>query len=203
MTLQVLVTPYHQYFPIGKTGSTSVIAALYGLEGTPVEIHRQKRDLDVARPYDPDGLPAFAVVRHPWERFKSVYRDKILNSGPGNRGLLRENGYEKDMSFEDFCANFIETGGWEHLTDKHLLPQVHALPANPLVNVDLMCHDFLSQEWEIRGFDKFYRPLPRLNTTRKSGTRRVPRIERERVLEFYEADVNLWRDVTMTFWRKL
>lgn len=104
------------YFPIPKAGSSTIIRALAEHEGVAPEWSA----FEIVRPKDPraefPNFTAFTVVRNPWARLASCYRDKIVGVMDGHEGGRVElyNGFQRykqmfgfdlfwlDMEFDQF-----------------------------------------------------------------------------------------------------
>ncbi len=86
------------YLPITKCGSTYLKNVFYYLDAgeehySGLDIHNNYDDLVKASPEDEDKIRnspyAFTVLRHPVDRFTSLYFDKIWGDGTNNFSRLR------------------------------------------------------------------------------------------------------------------
>jgi chondroitin 4-sulfotransferase 11 len=118
---------------IPKAGSSSLIALLEPMGGRVVsacvdELLRQAPETV--------GLAAFAIVRNPWARAVSAWRDKLVNvSNLGKlRILTRYRGLQPGMSFPAFVAWLEGPEGSDEFADRHWVSQWRLLSDTDVVS---------------------------------------------------------------------
>lgn len=128
------------YFPIPKAANTSIRTALkpcFGLEDEAIRnIHRDPRmrltGIPAALALAPDDAMLFTVVRHPADRIRSAYRNKMGWHDPKRPlglkprfGHARRLGIPRGASFEEFLSILAQSPSWA--IDGHFKPQVDLL----------------------------------------------------------------------------
>jgi len=127
------------FFPVPKAASTSVKRLIAGMEGLPSEVDPHHRvDFDLVWGKDLHKYPGyrtFTVVRNPWDRLVSCFKDKILSeydvrfgTRPGiHDGLdrynhvLRRRIFYEEMPFSDFVRAIGKIP--DSLSDEHFRSQ--------------------------------------------------------------------------------
>jgi len=149
------------YLPIPKAANTSIRTALkpcFGLEDEAIRnIHRDPRMVLTGIPVALDRAPSdalvFTVVRHPAERIRSAYRNKMgwfdrkrpLGLKP-RFGNARRLGIPRGADFETFLSILAQSPTWA--VDGHFKPQVdllhHALRDSRL---EIFKSETINQHW--------------------------------------------------------
>ena len=116
------------YVGIPKVATRSILTALYDVSGTnrsstviaEMNISELLRRFPEVRDYF-----KFTIVRNPWSRAVSCYRDKILNSSPIKhaRHLNGRYGLEQGMSFDAFAEWLASPYGNDDVADRHWMSQ--------------------------------------------------------------------------------
>lgn len=142
----VLETQQLLFYPVPKVASSSMKSYIISLEVGPKafaemshhEIHAYpfKTVHDIQWNRSLNGFRKIAIIRDPYKRLDSCYRDKILKSVRTNgrvfngferyNKLLRRELFRPDMSFEDFCQVVARLP--DCLSDGHFRSQVTFLP---------------------------------------------------------------------------
>lgn len=176
-----------QFIPIPKCAGTSIIAAMFGIEGTTEEIHQRKPQRVEWQP----GIPTFAVIRHPLARLVSTWSNKVFAPHMESTNLIREHGFKKGQDFESFAVRVIEEGPFAF--DRHLHPQVSFLPN---AEVDLLKFEHLDQLWRVKGYARRFAPLLHLNRSRH-GFLDITARQVDAIFRTYQEDFDLWRNLAV------
>ncbi len=156
------------FFPIPKTGCTSIIHSTHGLF-TPLTGHVQAVDVMQQEPDIWERCFSFAIVRNPWDRMASLwsYLRGMKLGVPGGKGpsdaLLLA--VRKCVGFGEF-VRWAEAEGVA--VDRHFYPQCHWVCDGDSVIVDFVGRfETLQQDWDCvcRRVGLGVKPLPRLNTS--------------------------------------
>lgn len=151
--VMVLPTARSLYVPIPKAANTSARTALLPVLGIDpasvrdvhhdprIHIRPASRAMDLAGP----GWFVFTIVRNPYTRALSAWRDKVVRR-EAEMHALRIMGVEKSDSFETFleaCASWVRP-----MLNDHFMPQADLL-ARPMKRADLQVYRFetLEQDW--------------------------------------------------------
>ena len=117
------------YAAVPKAASRSLLHFLLGQHGRnevgPAVIHKKSpQALLRARP-EARGYFKFTVVRNPWSRVFSAYRQKIQSGDPfiAARLLKGRKGLSPDMPFAEFAAWLCSEQGADERADRHWLSQ--------------------------------------------------------------------------------
>lgn len=117
--------------PVPKVGTKTLKVMLQrlqpdGEDGTDIRfvnapLHRCVADLE-------PGYRIFSLVRNPWSRVLSCYRNKILSSRLGDLAIRsRYRGLEPTMSFADFVRWLERDEGRDDIADRHWISQTRLL----------------------------------------------------------------------------
>jgi hypothetical protein len=182
---------HHQYINIPKCAGTSVLTAMGHLESYTIEDVRRmaKNRLETAE-YDPKGPPAFTIIRHPWRRFVSTWKNKVRYPHRPDTMLLKM-GVPKGTELDKFCQWFLHLSPEERNGEAHLRPQHMYLPEN-LTGIDVIIQEDLPLGWYRGGYHALYGKLPRRNSTRGMAETNSP--YRRQVEDLYQKDMKLWLD---------
>lgn len=145
-----------RYIPIPKCASTSITAALFGLQGTVEEIHTLKPAVVPLV----NGGPVFAVIRNPVDRLISTWANKVWQPHRPDTGLIRRHGVREGMRLTEFVA-LVEGRGVDAM-DVHIRPQVDFLPTDSK-GVTLLRMERLLVDWRDKGYERLFGPLEHLN----------------------------------------
>lgn len=185
-----IVHPY-QFILIPKNACTTILTAFYQLHDKSVEdVHDICKRRESKAPLNTGNqLFTFAIVRNPWDRFVSAWKNKVFVPHRPDTALIRCKGVTAGMSLDDFAAAFLDHG---HLwRDHHVELQRSQLPAN-LDNVYLIALEHLAQQWTMVGLESRFGPLPKRN----ESVRIEPHLEycqhREAVEDLFADDQKLW-----------
>lgn len=176
-----------QFIPIEKNGSTSIIAAMFGLEGTPEEIH-------VAKPqtsqWNPSGPPTFAVLRDPMERFCSTWWNKVYKPHRPDTKLIRETPCYAGMPLSEFVDQAEEIVARD--MDAHLRPQTSFIPSD--AGGQLLRLGRLKEDWDRFELPRAYFPASRLNASqeRPPWYDAMTDEEASKIMNIYWKDQVLW-----------
>lgn len=178
------------FFPVPKVASSSMKRYLITLEVGASQLVEMSHNSIHAYPftlvkcsswnYRFGGFKSFAIIRDPYERIYSCYRDKILKSveATGNvfngferyNKLLRRRLFYPDMTFEKFCR--VVSSIPDFLSDGHFRSQTSFLPKDLDYLIDVSRLDESMHaitrllnlpEWEEQG--------ARLNRTRAADSK--------------------------------
>lgn len=183
-----------RFIPIPKNASTSIIAAMFGLQGTPDEIHALKPE----RVPLVNGGATFAVIRNPADRFISTWANKVWRPHRPDTGLIRRHGVRAEMSLGEF-VDLVEERGVRAL-DAHIRPQVDFLPAgydkSQFGKVTPLRFERLMIDWMEYGCEAIWGPLGHMNessppTFPKGYTSELW----SRITRLYIKDMMLWESL--------
>ena len=185
---------HHQYINIPKCAGTSILSAMYKLEGTPAEIHDQAPP---TRPWRPDGPPTFAVIRTPFARFRSTWMNKVYMPHREDTALIKM-GARKGMRLAEFLMFVLQKPELQ-MYESHIRSQSKYLP-DDLSKVTLIRHEDLGVDWYTHGLEALYGALPRLNRSSQiSGDIHqvvldgaLSNAQRKAVDLMYENDMKIW-----------
>jgi hypothetical protein len=134
------------YFPVPKNAGTSIRACIFEADngfpyrnmvvnGREVELWEL---LGPPSPFQPvpaaPGVAKIAVVRDPWKRIVSVYRNRVVFYRETRRELMQQHGVRRDLpdapTFREFLENLAEYRKLPAIAH-HSSPQVHFLGSDP------------------------------------------------------------------------
>lgn len=174
-----------RFIAIPKCANTSILAAMFDLDGTVERIHQIKPQ---QRVWGPEGESTFAVVRDPVQRAVSCWMNKVYEPHRPDTALLQfygQEGIRRGMSFSEYL-DVIETRGVDAF-DQHVRPQRDFLPEN-LSDVVLLRFEHLDDDWREAGLESMFGPLGRLN---ESGVWPITQDDEWRLNTLYKNDVAL------------
>jgi len=184
-----------RYILVPKCGCTSVLAAMYGLVGTPKAIHRQVRSVyGIGVPWTPEGPPTVAVVRSPLDRLSSTWMNKVRQPHRPDTSLIAHYGLRQGMTFPAFVERVAEAG--VRGLDSHVRPQVDFLPDDPsrvaLVRLRELAEGLLRTGVVPRSTVRALKHRNRSGIVLDPYTAELE----TRVMEMYDEDMALWNGLT-------
>lgn len=118
---------------VPKCGSRTILLGLQrASEKDGFDLNIKEKDIkEFTTGYE--GVYRFAIVRDPWSRTYSCYKQKIENSSPIKQALhfTGRPGLRPDMSFEDFVYWLCSEPGADRFADRHWASQ------NLILGIDL------------------------------------------------------------------
>lgn len=155
------------WYRVPKAGLTSINELLSKELGK--DYYYRSRSVNIFKKWT-----TFAVVRHPYDRFLSCYKDKVVNS---NYFRL------EDRSVDGFL-DFIEKGS----KDPHIMPQSELVPETPTYTFifdKLFNYEYADKVW----FYMITGIYPNFKHLNESGDKPELTIEqRKRIREIYKED---------------
>jgi len=190
------IHPKMRFIPIPKCAGTSIVKAMFRIEGTVEQIHARKPP---RLPWKPShGIPTITVLREPVDRFLSVWRNKVYRPHRPDTAMIRHFGCWQGMPIETFLQK-VETRGLENF-DKHVLPQIDFITQDghkwPHAGIICLRFDDLAAGWRDCGAEKIFGPLDYENVSDGPGVDDVPESVKRRIRSLYLSDVALWRKIT-------
>lgn len=178
------------YVAIPKVASTSIKAAMFGIEANSAEeIHALALDrrMSVAKARS-KGIFLFSVVRNPFDRAVSIWRNRVYEPERHTR-LTRI--FPEGMAFRDFAALLAEVGPKR---DLHTMAQAALLVHRHELVVDMICRfERLGRDWGL--LRKLYK-LPGLALHNASSPADYVDFygdtERDHIKTVYAGDVRLF-----------
>lgn len=189
-----------RYIPVPKCASTSVLSVLLNIDDSVEEIHRRKPKMGR---WTPDGWPTFAVIRDPWTRLVSTWRNKVYRPHRSDAGLISRHGIPMGTSFADFVAIVAERG--VRGLDGHIVPQVDYLRYRgeiPYNDIGFVLYEHLDEDWAACGGLDAVGPLPRLNATEPEDNPYTDDLH-IKVRTLYHEDLVMWRRVSAARARRI
>jgi hypothetical protein len=181
---------------VPKAAHTSIMSALAATFARPGETHKDatKRWRSHKSPTFPSDYLAVGFCRHPLDRFRSCWQDKIANVDVC-RTELAAIGCKPRISLDKFSALVVATED-RHM-DKHLTPQHYKFFADGKPRVQAMFRfEELISSWaafrdEVRAHcGRSLAPLPVLNASRPAPYQWSER-SRQKVCDRYSRDLSL------------
>lgn len=193
---------------VNKCGNSSIKAALLETMGgvnPDISVHKDTRLTYVGYSFiQKTELPVIAVVRRPYDRLKSFWRDKVAGRTAKNFNFNHVRGMYPDMPFRVMLERIIVAHD-DHLSDPHIVPATVELGrVNPFAEVTVVKFEDLINParggWErIRQAtaapDRLPAALPHLN----AATYPMPQMPleaawrlRQRVFQRYYQDYLQW-----------
>lgn len=191
MTMLAYHTVHAQYLMTPKCAGTSILTRMYRLDALPVEeVHREAHKH--LKPWRPKGPPTFAVVRHPWRRFVSTWKNKVHSPHSHDTRLLKL-GAPKGCDIDTFCKFVLAMDDQERENEVHLRPQHMYLPEDR-DGINVMVFEDLPVCWKRAGYQQLWGGLPMRNHTRHVDAPTSSRFRRH-IEYMYRKDMSLWLDV--------
>jgi hypothetical protein len=181
------------FIAIPKAGTTSIKKALFGIRSTDVkEIHAEAmvRRMSI-RKARAKSIVIFSVVRNPFDRAVSVWRDRVHAPEGHTRMVLRKNDlFQFGMTFGQFADRLQEIGAD---ADIHTIPQAAILVQNGQLMPDFIGRmERIARDWSHLARAFRLPALQRLNAREASDYRSVyGAAERSVVKTLYRDDVRL------------
>ncbi len=115
--------------PIPKVGTKTLKVMLQGLDdGDGVDISFVNRPLHACLDDLGAGYTVFSVVRNPWSRTLSCYRNKVLSSRLGDLAICsRYTALSPTMTFPEFVRWLDSEDGRDDVADRHWISQTRLL----------------------------------------------------------------------------
>jgi len=164
--------------PIPKVGTKTLKVMLQTLGAD------QASDVDIEFVHAPlyrclsglgEGYTVFSLVRNPWSRVASCYRNKIISSHLGDLAIRsRYADLTPDLSFDDFVLWLDSEEGRDEIADRHWISQTRLL-TEPGTD-ELLCTQIGKFETFIEDIQRFleqiglgHLTIPHINRTNSSA----------------------------------